>query len=80
MESLINAYDMAQHSERGNGWCRYCGAYLGVSVEGEATVCVWDTVDTDTEKCFDTDELSVHQFMTAVEEWVHDSVVTQTSP
>jgi hypothetical protein len=77
MESLYHAYDMAQDGEQGNGWIAYCGAMLGVAAEEDAQVRVWDTSDVDTEETFDTDELTMKQFMKKVEIFAHDHATAQ---
>jgi hypothetical protein len=74
MESLMHAYDMAQDGERGTGWVRYCGSNLGVAAEEDGQVRVWDTSDTEREATFDTDELTVKQFMGDVQAFVHDKL------
>jgi hypothetical protein len=79
MESLMHAYDLAKDGERDTGWIRYCGARLGVASDPDGQVYVWDTTaPTDREKMFEIDELTVKQFMTAVEEWVHEEVTEET--
>lgn len=75
MESLMHAYDMTQEGERGTGWIRYCGARLGVSSEGDGQVYVWDSHSPqDTDQMFDTDELGVDEFMSEVQDWVHEEI------
>lgn len=79
MENLTHAYDLAQEGEEATGWIRYCGATLGVSSEGDGQVYVWDSQSpTDTDEMFDTDEYGVHEFLTAVQEWVHDEANVET--
>lgn len=75
MENLQHAYDLTQDGERATGWIPYCGEHLGVSSEGDGRVYVWDTQSpTDTDKMFDTDELGVDEFLSAVQEWVHEEI------
>lgn len=75
MDSLMHAYDLAQCGEKNTGWIQYCGAHLGVSSEENGLVYVWDTQSpTDTDEMFDTEELDIDEFLTAVQDWVHDEI------
>lgn len=75
MDSLPHAYDLAQDEENATGWLEYCGAHLGVSSEGDGQVYVWDSQSpTDTDEMFDTREMDPDEFLTAVEEWVHEEI------
>lgn len=75
MDSLMHAYDMATDNEEGHGWIEFCGAYLGVSSEGDGLIYVWDTRSPqDTDEMYDAFDLEPDEFMTEVEEWVHDEI------
>jgi len=81
MDSLMDAYDMAQQqdTDRVTCWVRFCGADLGVAAEDEQ-VRVWAANDTETKETFDTETLNIRQFMREVETFVHERVLGEVSP
>jgi len=80
MEDLMHAYDLAQRGEQDQGWVQYCGAHLGVEAKENGLVYVWNVESTDTDNQFDTEELTMKQFMSEVEHFVHDEIAPELSP
>lgn len=77
MKDLMHAYDLAQRGERDTGWIQFCGAHLGVASEENGEVRVWNTESTGTDNTFDTEELTMKQYMNGVENFVHDEIAPE---
>lgn len=78
--NLLDVYDAAARGERMTAWMPYYGAYIGASAGADGVVITFSVESTDVDAEFDTGELTPHQFLGAVGDFVEDEIKAKTVP